>query len=174
MRAYKRMIRLINQNILIENHSQSMKDNMRNKIFKRWNFQIKRHTHVYLIKLRRILFSLIHQKNFDVVHHHLQIINKKFQIMLLNSMRTFWTRRWDDEKMTYFVNITFNDLSIKWFDLDVFQIIDYFEMFCIVIVLKLISLFSINFEDMNIHHRLSLWIKLFSRLFNDKIRFTMS
>jgi uncharacterized protein (DUF2132 family) len=147
---------------------------MQNEISKRWNFQIKRHTHLCLIKLRRILFSLIHQKNFDVVHHHLQIISRKSQIMLQNSMRILRTRRWDDEKVTYLVNIALNDLSIKWSDSDVFQIVDYLEMFRIVVVLKLISLFSINFESVSIHHRLPLWIKLFSRLFDDKIRLTMN
>ncbi len=158
MRAYRRVIRLINQNILIENHSQSMKNNVRNDVFKRWNFQIKRHTDFCLIKLRRILFSLIHQKNFDVVHYRLQIISKKSQIMLQNSMRTLRTRRWNDEKMIYLVNIALNDLSIKWSDSDVFQIVDYLVLLRIVVFLKLFSLFSINFESVSIHLRLPLWI----------------
>ncbi len=70
-------------------------------------------------------------------------------------MRILRTRDDCEEKMTYFVNIAFDDLSIKRSDSDVFQIVDYFEMLRIIIVLKLISLFLINFSDINIHHRLS-------------------
>ncbi len=75
-------------------------------------------------------------------------------------MRTFETRDFCEEKMTYLINITFDNLSIKKSDSDVFQIINYLEMLCIMIVLKLISSFLINFSRMSINHRLSLWIKL--------------
>ncbi len=95
----------------------------------------------------------------------------KFQMLFQYSMCIFETRRECDEKMSNFVNITFHYFLAKDNDLNVFQIINDLEIFCIIIVLKLFSNGFVRFDVLDINDDLLSSIKSISCFFYIEYKF---